>query len=191
MNVPPGTAVAFQTRSGSTPTPSPGDWSDWAAVANHGTVASPGARFIQYRAVLTTTPATSQVTPSVNSVEIAYTVASPPSSGGGTGGGVAGGTGGGATGGTSTTQQSGTATVADKTEPKVTVVAKSLKASKKGAVSFAVGCPATEQSCKITVKLKNGNKTVASKTVNIKGGKTKTVTLQLNKAMRQQLKHRS
>ena len=79
----------------------------------------------------------------------------------------------------------------DKTAPKVTLVAKSLKASKKGAVSFTVGCPATEATCQITLKLKNGAKTVASKTVTIKGGKTKTVTLQLNKAMRQQLKHRS
>jgi hypothetical protein len=79
----------------------------------------------------------------------------------------------------------------DKTAPKVSLVAKSLKASKKGAVSFTVGCPATEATCKVTLKLKNGSKTVASKTVTVKGGKTKTVTLQLNKAMRQQLKHRS
>ena len=79
----------------------------------------------------------------------------------------------------------------DKTAPKVTLVAKSLKASKKGAVSFTVGCPATEATCQITLKLKNGAKTVASKTVTVKGGKTKTVTLQLNKATRQQLKHRS
>lgn len=79
----------------------------------------------------------------------------------------------------------------DKTAPKVTLVAKSPKASKKGTVSFTVGCPATEATCQVTLKLKNGAKTVASKTVTIKGGKSKTVTLQLNKATRQQLKHRS
>ena len=79
----------------------------------------------------------------------------------------------------------------DKTAPKVALVAKSLKASKKGAVSFTVGCPATESTCQITLKLKNGTRTVASKTVTVKGGKTKTVTLQLNKGTRQQLKHRS
>ena len=73
----------------------------------------------------------------------------------------------------------------------MTLVAKSLKASKKGTVSFTVGCPATEATCQITLRLKNGAKTVASKTVTVKGGKTKTVTLQLNKATRQQLKHRS
>jgi hypothetical protein len=85
----------------------------------------------------------------------------------------------------------GGSSAVDKTAPKVTLVAKSLKASRKGAVSFTVRCPATEATCQITLKLKNGARTVASKTVTVKGGKTKTVTLQLNKATRQQLKHRS
>jgi hypothetical protein len=79
----------------------------------------------------------------------------------------------------------------DKAAPKVTLVARSLKASKKGTVTFTVGCPATETSCQITLKLKNGKKTVASKTVTVKGGKTKPVALQLNKATRRLLKHRS
>jgi hypothetical protein len=107
-----------------------------------------------------------------------FTIASPATSGGG--------------GATGTTQQSGTgsSTATDKTKPKVSVVAKSLKASKKGAVSFTVGCPATEQSCKITVRLKNGKKTAASKTVNVKGGKSKTVTLTLDPATRKLLAKR-
>jgi hypothetical protein len=95
--------------------------------------------------------------------------------------------GGGAGGG----QTGGGSSAVDKTAPKVTLVAKSLKASKKGTVTFTVRCPATEATCQITLKLKNGAKTVASKTVTVKGGKTKTVTLQLNKGTRQQLKHRS
>ena len=103
--------------------------------------------------------------------------------GGSGGSGGSGGTGGG--GGNSQSSN------ADKTAPKVTLVAALLKASKKGVVSFTVGCPATEASCKITMKLKNGAKTVASKTVTVKGGKNKMVTLQLNKATRQQLKHRN
>jgi hypothetical protein len=107
-------------------------------------------------------------------VSRAFSIASSQSGGGGSAGG-------------GSTQSSNV----DKTAPKVTLVAKSLKASKKGAVSFIVGCPATEATCKVTLKLKNGAKTVASKTVTVKGGKTKTVTLQLNKATRQQLKHRS
>jgi hypothetical protein len=107
-------------------------------------------------------------------VSRAFSIASSQSGGGGSAGG-------------GSTQSSNV----DKTAPKVTLVAKSLKVSKKGAVSFTVGCPATEATCKVTLKLKNGAKTVASKTVTVKGGKTKTVTLQLNKATRQQLKHRS
>ncbi len=102
-----------------------------------------------------------------------FSIASSPSGGGSAGGG---------------NSQSPSV---DKTAPKVTLVAKSLKASKKGAVSFIVRCPATETTCKITLKLKNGAKTVASKTVTVKGGKSKRVTLQLNKATRRQLKHRS
>src|SRR3954469_20275221 len=102
-----------------------------------------------------------------------FSIASPQSGGGSAGGG--------------NSQSAGT----DKTAPKVTLVAKSLKASKKGTVSFTVGCPATEATCQITLKLKSGAKTVASKTVTVKGGKTKTVPLQLNKATRGQLKHRS
>ena len=90
-----------------------------------------------------------------------------------TGGGPSGGSGGGGGGGSS----SGGNSYVDKTAPKVTFVAKSLRRPKKGTVSFTVGCPATEKSCKVKVSLKNGTKTVASKTVTIKGGKTKTVTL--------------
>ena len=59
----------------------------------------------------------------------------------------------------------------DKTAPKVSVVARSSRVSKKGAVSFRVGCPKTETSCKVTVQLKRGSSTVARKTVTVKGGR--------------------
>jgi hypothetical protein len=73
----------------------------------------------------------------------------------------------------------------------VSLVAKSLRASKSGTVSFRVGCPATEQSCTIKLQLKKAGKSAASKTVTVKGGKTVTVTLKLNKATRALLKHGS
>jgi hypothetical protein len=76
---------------------------------------------------------------------------------------------------------------ADKTAPKVTVVGKSLRASKHGTVSFRVGCPAGETRCKVTLVLKRGGSVAASKTVTVQGGKTVTVTLQLAKAIRKQL----
>jgi uncharacterized cupredoxin-like copper-binding protein len=254
---PSATDVTFQTRSGPNATPGSSGWSNWAPV-NGGAIASPGARYIQYQAVLTAGTATNHVTRSVNRVSIGYTDAAGPDTTmadaqvSGTSATVAFGssaadldrfecsldggapatctspyavnglapgahtvtvrgvdklgnvgpnaaktftiaspvTSGGTTG---TTQQSGTGsstTAADKTKPKVSVVAKSLKASKKGAVSFTVGCPATEQSCKFTLKLKNGKKIAASKTVNVKGGKSKTVTLTLDKATRKLLAKR-
>lgn len=104
-----------------------------------------------------------------------FTIESPPATGGGTG---------------ATTQPSGgsssVATV-DKTAPKVSVVERSLRVSKKGAISFRVGCPRTETTCKVTVQLKRASTTAARKTVTVKGGETVTVTLQLTKAARLQL----
>jgi hypothetical protein len=102
-----------------------------------------------------------------------FSIASPPAAGG------------------ATQQPSGGSSAVDTTAPKVSVVAKSLRASKKSAVSFRVGCPATETSCKVTLKLKNGSSSAASKTVTVKGSKTVTITLTLNKATRQLLKHGS
>jgi hypothetical protein len=52
--VPAGTTLTVQTRSGNTPTPD-NTWSAWAAVTNGQSVSSPGARYFQYRAILTAT----------------------------------------------------------------------------------------------------------------------------------------
>jgi hypothetical protein len=52
--LPAGTTLSVQTRSGSTATPD-STWSAWATVTNGGVVASPKARYIQYRVILTTT----------------------------------------------------------------------------------------------------------------------------------------
>jgi hypothetical protein len=104
-----------------------------------------------------------------------FSIASPPSSGGSA----------------ATQQPSDGSSAVDTNAPKVSVVAKSLRASKKSTVSFRVGCPATETSCKVTLKLKNGSSSAASKTVTVKGSKTVTITLTLNKATRQLLKHGS
>ena len=49
---PSGTAIAFETRSGATPQPD-ATWSAWQPVGAGGAIASPAARYIQYRATLT------------------------------------------------------------------------------------------------------------------------------------------
>jgi hypothetical protein len=54
---PTGTTITVQTRSGNTATPD-GTWSAWAAVANGAAVASPAARYLQYRVILTTSDST-------------------------------------------------------------------------------------------------------------------------------------
>ena len=48
---PPGTAVAVETRAGNSEEPDD-TWSDWAAAESGASVASPAARFLQWRAVL-------------------------------------------------------------------------------------------------------------------------------------------
>jgi hypothetical protein len=110
-----------------------------------------------------------------------FTVDSPQGGGGGGGGGSGG-----------NQQSGGSSVVADTTAPKVSLVARSLRASKRGTVSFRVGCPATETRCKVQLQLKDGKKVAAKKTVTVNGGKTVTVTLQLTTAARQALaKHGS
>jgi hypothetical protein len=181
-NAPASTGVAFATRTGQTPNAGDSTWSGYQAVGPTGAIASPPGRYIQYRAIASTTD--NRVAPTLDKVTMSYDVdTSQPATGqsGGTGGGTQGG-------GTQGGGNSGSST--DNTKPKVTLAAKSLRASKKGAVSFTVGCPSTEKSCVVTLRLKNGKKTVASKTFTVKGGKTKTVTLVLNKATKSLLKKR-
>jgi hypothetical protein len=78
----------------------------------------------------------------------------------------------------------------DRSAPKVTVVPRSLRASKRGTLGVRVKCPATEKRCKVTLQLKDGRKIVARKTVTVSAGKTVTVTLQLAKATRLKLAKR-
>jgi hypothetical protein len=47
-NVPAGTTLIVETRSGNTATPD-GTWSGWAAASNGSTVTSPAGRYLQYR----------------------------------------------------------------------------------------------------------------------------------------------
>lgn len=178
-----GTAVTIATRTGQTPTPD-ASWSSYQPLSG-GAVQSPAGRYIQYQATLATTD--DQVTPSLEKVQLDYDI--PAAAGGGTTGSSGGSTSG--SGGTGTGTQGGGNSALDKTAPKVSLAAKSLRASKSGTVSFRVGCPATEQSCKIKLQLKNGSKSAASKTVTVKGGKTVTLALKLNKATRALLKHGS
>jgi hypothetical protein len=67
--LPAGSGIVFQTRSGATRTPD-GTWSSWQPLGTGGTIASPAARYIQYRAQLSGNGA---ATPTLERVSIAYT----------------------------------------------------------------------------------------------------------------------
>lgn len=70
-DLPLGTSLTLQTRTGNTPTPD-ASWSDWsAAYANSGaTITSSNARYIQYRVTLETT--NTEVSPTLCDLTIAY-----------------------------------------------------------------------------------------------------------------------
>ena len=66
--LPAGGGIAFATRSGGTSRPDAG-WSAWQPVGTGGAIASPAARFIQYRATLTSS---TFATPTLERVQITY-----------------------------------------------------------------------------------------------------------------------
>jgi hypothetical protein len=67
--VPAGAAPTLETRSGGTPTPD-GSWSGWQAVGTDDAIASPNARYLQYRAGLSTT--NDSATPTLERVNVVY-----------------------------------------------------------------------------------------------------------------------
>jgi hypothetical protein len=66
---PPGTSISFQTRSGATSLPD-ATWSAWQNVSAGGAIASPNARFLQYRATLATS--STSVTPILDRVQVTF-----------------------------------------------------------------------------------------------------------------------
>ena len=67
--LPSGTQIAYDTRSGATPQPD-GSWSAWQPVGAGGAIASPAARYIQYRARMTSS--TGVVSPTLKRVQIIF-----------------------------------------------------------------------------------------------------------------------
>ena len=66
---PAGTALDIQTRSGNTATPD-ATWSGYQSLGAGGAIQSPSARFIQYRAMLSSADA--HITPSLDRVDLTY-----------------------------------------------------------------------------------------------------------------------
>jgi hypothetical protein len=71
-SVPSGTQLTFETRSGSTAVPGTG-WSAWQAAGSGGAIASPDARYLQYRVLATS--ASGLRSPTVERVAVTYGIA--------------------------------------------------------------------------------------------------------------------
>jgi hypothetical protein len=71
VDQPAGTAIEIDTRTGNTPTPD-GSWSDYRALGAGGAIQSPSARYVQYRALLSTSDR--HVTPSLLRTDLVYDI---------------------------------------------------------------------------------------------------------------------
>ena len=75
----------------------------------------------------------------------------------------------------------------DRTKPKVTVSARSTRVSKRGTIAFRVRCPASEERCKVALRLEHGSALAGRATVKVEGGKAATATAHLVRAARADL----
>jgi N,N-dimethylformamidase beta subunit-like, C-terminal/Bacterial Ig domain len=91
----------------------------------------------------------------------------PPASGGGGGGVVA--------------------TPVDRKAPRVRVSPRRVRASRSGVVKLRVACPRGERSCRTQLRLRLHRRYVASKTLTIRGGRSRVFALKLNRAARREL----
>lgn len=71
VDQPAGTAIQLETRTGNTPTPD-ASWSDYRALGAGGAIQSPSARYIQYRALLSTSDP--HVTPNLLRTDLIYDI---------------------------------------------------------------------------------------------------------------------
>jgi hypothetical protein len=89
--------------------------------------------------------------------------------------------------GSSPSQHGSTSSSAAK---RLSVSPRTVRASKTGTVKLRVTCPAGARSCRVQLKLQLGKRIVATKTVTVAAGRTKTVTLKLSRAARRDLKRK-
>jgi hypothetical protein len=76
-------------------------------------------------------------------------------------------------------QTGGTTTTADRKAPKVTIVKRTVRATKKGLVTLRVACPRGEVRCKVDLRLRRGKRQLVRKSLTVAGGKAANVTLRL------------
>ncbi len=110
-----------------------------------------------------------------------------PPGGGTTPGGSGGSTGGGSTGGGSTGGSGGSSGSADRTAPRIRLTPTRVRVSSTGTARLKVACPSGETRCTVRLRLLAGRKTIASGTLTVDGGKTRTAALRLSRSARRSL----
>ena len=75
----------------------------------------------------------------------------------------------------------------DRTAPRVTIVKRTVRASKKGLVTLRVACPKGEIRCRVDLRLRRGDRLLVRKSVTVAGGKSANLTLRLTRSDRLRL----
>ncbi|HEX5927478.1 MAG TPA: Ig-like domain-containing protein, partial [Baekduia sp.] len=74
--------------------------------------------------------------------------------------------------------------------PRIAVTPRTARVSKAGAVKLRVACPRSARSCRVTLRLQLGRRTLATKALTVAGGKTNSVTLKLSRTARRDLQRK-
>jgi hypothetical protein len=112
---------------------------------------------------------------------VAYGAASVPPGGSTAAAGASGARGTGQPGTTTAT------TTRDRKAPKVEIVKRTVRATRKGLVTLRVACPRGEIRCTIDLRLRRGKHQLVRKSLSVAGGKSASVTLRLTRSDRLRL----
>jgi hypothetical protein len=99
------------------------------------------------------------------------------------------GTGGGTTPPGGTVQTPGGAAPRDTRAPRVRVRPRRVRVSRRGRLALRVRCPRSERLCGVDLRLRRNGTKVARKKFEVAGGKTRRVSLRLNRGTRRRLSH--
>ena len=75
----------------------------------------------------------------------------------------------------------------DRKAPRVTIVKRTVRASKKGLVTLRIACPKGEIRCRVDLRLRRGDRLLVRKSVTVAGGKSANLTLRLTRSDRLRL----
>jgi hypothetical protein len=77
--------------------------------------------------------------------------------------------------------------VADRTAPRARVSPRTTRVSRRGSVRLRVSCPTSEQRCRVTLRLARADHAIARRTLTVRGGRARTVVLELGRGARRAL----